>query len=275
MADNYQLKWHSHGSHLHSCVSTLYRSDTFTDVTLVTTDGRFLAAHRFVLSACSSYLSAILQITTPSSTPNPNIVIVLPPEITYKTLSILLQYMYSGEATVSNDQLNGVLKAGKILRIKGLCREKECSNEHVPLLQEAQFDRSNVDSRLPVHSRGTNPTSRHPERSHSSASSANEGSVHSIPSSSKKSNHTHKSNGSDKVTDNRSQDSRSQTPRTDKVSIDKITGEINIEDNMKIELLVKEEPLDWNDNEDTTTSQDEAEVRIKAVSFREFIHNIT
>lgn len=43
LAENYQLKWHSHGAHLHSSVAMLYRSDNFTDVTLVTSDGRYLA----------------------------------------------------------------------------------------------------------------------------------------------------------------------------------------------------------------------------------------
>lgn len=33
--------------------------------------------------------------------------------------------MYSGEATVPQDILNVVLKAGEILQIKGLCREPE------------------------------------------------------------------------------------------------------------------------------------------------------
>ena len=117
LAENYQLKWHSHSTHLHSSVATLYRSDTFTDVILATTDGRYLAAHKFVLSACSSYLNRVLQINC--AAPNTNVVVFMPPEIGYRTLAILLQYMYSGEATVSNDQLNGVLKAGEILRIKG------------------------------------------------------------------------------------------------------------------------------------------------------------
>lgn len=47
---------------------------------------------------------------------------MLPTEIGYRTLKILIQYMYSGEATVTNDQLEGVLKAGDILRVRGLWR---------------------------------------------------------------------------------------------------------------------------------------------------------
>lgn len=81
----------------------------------------FLSAHRFVLSSCSSYLNRVLQLGNVSGThyPGAPLVVVLPPEISYRTMAILLQYMYSGEATVSNDQLNGVLRAGELLRIKG------------------------------------------------------------------------------------------------------------------------------------------------------------
>lgn len=54
---------------------------------------------------------------------------MLPTEIGYRTLKILIQYMYSGEATVTNDQLEGVLKAGDILRVRGLWRSNTGSSK--------------------------------------------------------------------------------------------------------------------------------------------------
>lgn len=54
------------------------------------------------------------------------IYIVLPPELSKRSLQILIQYMYSGEATVSNDILNEVLRGGEVLKIRGLWRN---SNE--------------------------------------------------------------------------------------------------------------------------------------------------
>ncbi|KAL1131776.1 hypothetical protein AAG570_011389 [Ranatra chinensis] len=190
LAENYQLKWHSHSAHLHTSVATLYRSDNFTDVTLVTTDGRYLAAHKFVLSACSAYLNRILHITCLGANTNSNVVVVLPPDISYRTLAILLQYMYSGEATVSNDQLNGVLKAGEILRIKGLCRNKDKR----PSSDSGRKDKSQAEKLIEHENSGE---------------SSKEGSPINT--------------GSD----------------------------IQIEENMKIELLVKEEPLDWDDQDES------------------------
>lgn len=42
---------------------------------------------------------------TNPSPPNSMVYIVLPPEISRRSIQILIQYMYSGEATVSNDIL--------------------------------------------------------------------------------------------------------------------------------------------------------------------------
>lgn len=275
LADNYQLKWHSHSTHLHSSVATLYRSDNFTDVTLVTCDGRYLAAHRFVLSACSSYLNRVLQISSVSSNPSSNLVIVMPPDISYRTLAILLQYMYSGEATVSNDQLNGVLRAGEILRIKGLChnREKEQQEGNVPLLQKAPFDNS-TGTNAPSKGQGTG--SRRPERCSSASSSVTEGSIHKQPTSSKISNNTSKTEESNKAGVENKTLERIQASKSDvsdsSYCNDRITDDIQIEENMKIELLVKEEPLDWNDNEEETNPCQEdnnmdPEIRVKSERF--------
>lgn len=118
--DNFQLKWHSFGQHLHSSIARLYCSDAFTDLTLATVDGHQVNAHRFVLSACSLYLNQLLR-----NTRAPNVVVVLPSEINYRTLRILVEYMYSGEATVNYGQLDNILKAAHILGVRGLCKEKQ------------------------------------------------------------------------------------------------------------------------------------------------------
>ncbi|XP_034942458.1 zinc finger and BTB domain-containing protein 14 [Chelonus insularis] len=128
-SENYQLKWHSYGAHLHSSVATLLHSESFADVLLATSCGRHIAAHRFVLAACSSYLSHIFQTCHFGANTNSPIIVVLPTEIGYRTLKILIQYMYSGEATVTNDQLEGVLKAGDILRVRGLWRSNSTSKK--------------------------------------------------------------------------------------------------------------------------------------------------
>ncbi|XP_055702585.1 modifier of mdg4 isoform X2 [Phlebotomus papatasi] len=127
-AENYQLKWHSHLSNLNSSVATLYRNDKFADVMLVPSNsvdcGVGIPAHKIILSTCSHYFASIFE-NNPTP-PNSLIYVVLPAELSRKSLQILIQYMYSGEATVSNDILNEVLRGGELLRIRGLWR----SNHH-------------------------------------------------------------------------------------------------------------------------------------------------
>nr|CAD7263926.1 unnamed protein product [Timema shepardi] len=122
-AENYHLKWHSYGTHLYSTVATLLHTDSFTDITLVTVDGQQILAHRIVLSACSSFLDHLLH-TICTRTSNSHPIVVLPSEINHQILNILIQYMYTGEATVGYEELDYVLKAAHILEIKGLSREK-------------------------------------------------------------------------------------------------------------------------------------------------------
>jgi hypothetical protein len=50
------------------------------------------------------------------------IYIFLPPELSKRAVATLIQYMYTGEATVANDILNEVLKGGEVLKIRGLCK---------------------------------------------------------------------------------------------------------------------------------------------------------
>lgn len=46
--------------------------------------------------------------------------VVMPPELSARAIQTLIQYMYSGEATVSIDILSEVLQGGEMLKIRGL-----------------------------------------------------------------------------------------------------------------------------------------------------------
>uniref|UniRef100_A0A1B6K961 BTB domain-containing protein n=1 Tax=Graphocephala atropunctata TaxID=36148 RepID=A0A1B6K961_9HEMI len=125
---NYNLKWHGHGGHLNYSISKLYHTDYFTDVVLATGDGQHVSAHQFVLSACSSYLHKMFCVGKNSSKVFAKMFVVLPFEISFTTLTVLLQYIYRGEAVVSHEQLPEIMKAADILQIKGLCTGKDKPN---------------------------------------------------------------------------------------------------------------------------------------------------
>nr|XP_021182013.2 zinc finger and BTB domain-containing protein 17 isoform X1 [Helicoverpa armigera]XP_021182014.2 zinc finger and BTB domain-containing protein 17 isoform X1 [Helicoverpa armigera] len=123
--DTYQLKWHSHSSHLNGSVAALLRSERFTDVVLCTLDGSQIPAHKFILSSCSVYLCNLFEGQRSVTRMGGMLYVVLPSEISTKALKILVEYMYKGETTVSNEVLDTVLKAGEVLKIRGLWRQTE------------------------------------------------------------------------------------------------------------------------------------------------------
>ncbi|XP_013134474.1 PREDICTED: zinc finger and BTB domain-containing protein 17-like isoform X2 [Papilio polytes] len=123
--DTYQLKWHSHSSHLNGSVASLLRSERFTDVVLCTMDGSQIPAHKFILGSCSVYLSSLLESQRAVNRMGGMLYVVLPSEISTKALKILVEYMYKGETTVSNEVLDTVLKAGEVLKIRGLWRQAD------------------------------------------------------------------------------------------------------------------------------------------------------
>ncbi|EAT45663.1 AAEL003075-PA [Aedes aegypti] len=124
-AEKYQLKWHSHQQNLNSSISYLYKNDRYADVTLITCNNEenfAIPAHKLVLGTSSTYFANIFD---RSSVPaNAMMYIVLPPELTKRAIQTLVQYMYTGESTVSVDILNEVLRGGEILKIRGLWRNQ-------------------------------------------------------------------------------------------------------------------------------------------------------
>uniref|UniRef100_A0A2A4J2K1 BTB domain-containing protein n=1 Tax=Heliothis virescens TaxID=7102 RepID=A0A2A4J2K1_HELVI len=94
--DTYQLKWHSHSSHLNGSVAALLRSERFTDVVLCTLDGSQIPAHKFILSSCSVYLCNLFEGQRSVTRMGGMLYVVLPSEISTKALKILVEYMYKG-----------------------------------------------------------------------------------------------------------------------------------------------------------------------------------
>ncbi|XP_053675175.1 protein tramtrack, beta isoform [Anopheles nili] len=122
-AEKYQLKWHSHYQNMNISLSNLYKNDRYADVMLLTCNGEesyTIPAHKLILGTSSLYFANIFD---KNPVPlNAITYIVLPPDLTYRSMQILIQYMYTGESTVSTDILNEVLRGGEILKIRGLWR---------------------------------------------------------------------------------------------------------------------------------------------------------
>ena len=96
----------------------LWNDSHFTDVTLATADNRQINAHKVILSSCSTVFHNILA-SNPHQKP-----IIFFNDIDYTKLHLLLQYMYLGQCTVQQEDLEAFLAAGDSLRITGLQEEE-------------------------------------------------------------------------------------------------------------------------------------------------------
>ncbi|XP_012261721.1 protein jim lovell isoform X27 [Athalia rosae] len=123
MEDDQQfcLRWNNHQSTLIQNFDTLLESGTLVDCTLAA-EGKYLKAHKVVLSACSPYFEGLL-----SEHYDKHPVFILK-DVKFKELKAMMDYMYRGEVNISQDQLAALLKAAESLQIKGLSESKSGSN---------------------------------------------------------------------------------------------------------------------------------------------------
>jgi len=118
MEHQYSLKWKNYSQNVSTVFARLREEELFVDVSLTTLDRQVIRAHRVVLSAGSGYLEKILAVNTCE---HPTIVLS---NLRYKELKLLVDFMYSGEISVDQPNLGGLLEAASWLQIKGLYENK-------------------------------------------------------------------------------------------------------------------------------------------------------
>ncbi|RWS29577.1 hypothetical protein B4U80_10311 [Leptotrombidium deliense] len=109
------IKLNSHNSDLVQAIHKLYFDESLCDVTVSCGEGT-LKAHKLVLSACSNYFKNIFaNFTSVSQYP-----VVIIKEMSFQELKAIIEFMYSGEITVSQASLQSLLNSARMLQIKGL-----------------------------------------------------------------------------------------------------------------------------------------------------------
>ena len=107
------LRWNNHQSNLLSVFGQLLQIEAFCDVTLAC-DGGSIKCHKMVLAACSNYFQKLFMEN------DCNHPIVFLKDITYVQIRAILDYMYMGEVSVQEEDLNGMLRIAEALKVKGL-----------------------------------------------------------------------------------------------------------------------------------------------------------
>lgn len=141
------LRLPDHQSELHQFMGQLLGDEMMTDVILSLDDGQILKAHKIILSAFSPYFRSVLtRINLPYQYP-----VVIIKDVQYDDLKSLLEFIYRGQVTVSNERLPSVLKCAKQLKIRGLFESPPSEDHPVenghpvtvnePVREELYFDK--------------------------------------------------------------------------------------------------------------------------------------
>ena len=109
-AEIYRLDWRDFGTNLQASFRELHRRPAFADVSLVC-QGEQVEAHRVVLAASSSLLGSLLR-----RSPHPHPLLLLH-GMEAATVRGLLQFIYTGQATVPQGTLAAFLEAARQLQV--------------------------------------------------------------------------------------------------------------------------------------------------------------
>lgn len=119
-SQQFSLKWHSHPQHLANSFNVLRSEDEFlTDVTLCTDGNKRLRAHKIILSVCSTYFRETFM-DNPCKHP-----VVIFKNVKFEDLANIVEFMYRGEVSISQDSLSSFLHVAEMLQVRGLSENQE------------------------------------------------------------------------------------------------------------------------------------------------------
>ena len=128
--ETFRLRWDDFDSNVSGAFRELRAESDLFDVTLGCSDGggdRSLQAHKVILSACSAFFKRVLrQSQSQSHSPHPYVYLR---GVSFRDLSSALDFMYHGEVSVAQEQLNSFLAVAEDLQIKGLTHKQPGDEE--------------------------------------------------------------------------------------------------------------------------------------------------
>ena len=128
------LKWSEYHMNVAESFKLMRADGDFLDTTVACSGSEQLQAHRVVLSAFSPYLKGMLR-----NNPQPNPVLIMPPNVKFVDLHSLLEFMYHGEVRVPADNLESLMQLAQLLRVKGLTEEKDGMEEYGNKVEDTSY----------------------------------------------------------------------------------------------------------------------------------------
>ena len=114
MAEKLFLQWNDFKDNVNSAFGNLREDKDFCDVTLACEDGQQVAAHKVILAASSPFFQKLLK---QNKHPHP---LIYMRGIKSNDLLAIVDFLYSGEANVYQENLDSFLTIAEELQLKGL-----------------------------------------------------------------------------------------------------------------------------------------------------------
>ena len=132
MSEKLCLQWNDFKENINSAFGKLRDDKEFTDVTLVCEDGQQIEAHKVVLAYSSPFFQNLLK---KNKHPHP---LIYMRDVRPENLLAMVDFLYNGEANVSQGNLDSFLVLAEELQLKGL-RGNQTENEtEVPSMPTKQ-----------------------------------------------------------------------------------------------------------------------------------------
>ena len=121
-SEKFSLRWNDFESNIRSSIGELRSAEDFVDVTLVC-ENEQINAHKVIISACSPFFRNIL-----TRNPHKNPLVYLK-GVHLSDMQSVLDFMYHGEVSVSQENLNKFLSVAEDLEVKGLTQKQSSDNK--------------------------------------------------------------------------------------------------------------------------------------------------
>ena len=138
MSEKLCLQWNDFKENVNSAFGRLRGDKEFTDVTLACEDGQQVEAHKVILAASSPFFQNLLK---RNKHPHP---LIFMRGAKSEDLSAILDFLYSGEANVNQENLESFLAIAEELKLQGLMATNQGQ-------AEASSNNDSMESKTPAN----------------------------------------------------------------------------------------------------------------------------
>ena len=121
-SEKFCLRWNDFESNISGAFQEIRAEKDFFDVTLACEDDQ-VEAHKVILSACSPFFKGVLR-----RNPHQHPLLYLK-GIKHSEMMAVINFMYCGEVSVAQEDLNNFLSVAEELKIKGLTQGQQKTND--------------------------------------------------------------------------------------------------------------------------------------------------